>query len=180
VDIRAQLLSELSRANVDYTVHVLDHDQACFKELISYILVEPDPLPMRASWVVEGITLKYPEMILPYMGVLIRNLRKFSHQGTCRNLLKIFSRMEIEEKYHGILLDVCFEWLPKEERTVAEKVFAMQIIANHLKLYPELENEFLEIIHDQEPKNSPAFASRARLIKKKLLILNNNQFKHRK
>ena len=166
MDIRAQLLSELSRTNIDYTIHALGNDPARFKELINFIISEPDPIPMRASWVVEGITVSYPEMILPYMGVLIRNLRKYSHQGTCRNLLKIFSRMEISEKYHGILLDICFDWLVVESRTVAEKVYAMQIIANHLKYYPELKSEFYEILDDQIPKNSPGFEARARLIKK--------------
>jgi hypothetical protein len=166
MDIRTQLLSELSRANVDYTIHALGNNPDYFKELVNFIMNEPDPLPMRASWVVEGITDKYPEMISPYVGMLIRNLRKFSHQGTCRNLLKIFSRMEIPPKYHGILLDICFDWLPSEDRTVAEKVFAMQIIANHLNLYPELSNEFFEIIDDQIPKNSPGFYSRATQIKK--------------
>ncbi len=116
----------------------------------------------------EGITCKYPGMILPYTGMLIRNLRKYTHPGTRRNLLKIFSRMEIPEKYHGILLDICFEWMAKEDRTVAEKVYAMQIVANHLKFYPELINEFIEIINDQIPKNSPGFEARARLIKKNL------------
>jgi hypothetical protein len=165
MDIKAQLLSELSRTNIDFTIHTLGNNPDTFKELINFIFTEPDPLPMRASWVVEGITEKYPGMILPYVGMLIRNLRKYSHPGTRRNLLKVFSRMEIPEKYHGILLDICFEWITKEDRTVAEKVFAMQIIANHLKYYPELTNEFIEIIDDQTHKNSPGFASRVRKIK---------------
>jgi len=170
MDIRTQLLSELSRTNVDYTIHMLGNDPACFKELVNFIMNEPDPLPMRASWVMEGITLKYPEMINPYTGMLIRNLRKYSHPGTRRNLLKIFSRMEIHEKYHGILLDICFDWMADEEKAVAEKVHAMQIIANHLKFYPELINEFIEVINDQIPKNSPGFVARARLIKKQFKL----------
>jgi hypothetical protein len=171
MDIKAQLLSELSRANIDYTVHVLGNEPAYFKNLVDFIFNEPDPLPMRASWVIEGITVEYPGLILPYLGMLIRNLRRYSHPGTRRNLLKIFSRMDIPEKYHGILLDVCFDWLADEDINVAEKVFSMQIIANHLVIYPELTNEFLEVLNDQLPKNSPGFASRARLIKKELAKL---------
>jgi hypothetical protein len=169
-DIKTQLLSELSRANVDYTIAALGNDPSYFRELMNFIVNEADPLPMRASWVAEGISEKYPEMIQPYIGMLIRNLRRFTHPGTCRNVLKILSRTEIRDTYHGILLDICFDWLPKEERTVAEKVFCMQIIANHLKFYPELTNEFFELIDDQIPKNSPGFASRARLIRKELKL----------
>lgn len=168
MDIKTQLLSELSRTNIDYTIHTLGNDPGYFRELMNFIVSEPDPLPMRASWVAEGITLAHPEMINPYTGMLIRNLRRYSHPGTRRNLLKIFSRMEIPEKYHGILLDVCFDWIAAEDRTLSEKVYAMQIIANHLHLYPELANEFFEILEDQIPKNSPGFVSRVRTIKKEL------------
>lgn len=171
IDIKAQLLSELSRVNVDFTIHTLGNNVEYFRELINLILTEPDPMPMRASWVIEGITLKYPAMIQPYTGLLIKNLRKFTHQGTCRNLLKIFSRIEIPKKYHGVLLDICFEWLENENRSVAEKVFAMQIIANHLRLYPELANEFLEILNNETPRNSAGFAARAKMIRKELKFL---------
>jgi len=168
MDIKTQLLSELSRTNIDYTVHVLGNNPEYFKELVGFIFSEPDPLPMRASWVIEGITANYPDMILPYQGMLIRNLRRYTHPGTRRNILKIFSRMDINEKYHGILLDICFDWLVDEEINVAEKVFSMQIIANHLHLYPDLAHEFFEILDDQASKNSPAFISRVKLIKKQL------------
>ncbi len=168
MDIKAQLLAELSRANVNYMVHVLGNDPACFKELINIIISGADPLPMRASWVIEGITSENPSIIIPYSGLLIKNLRKFRHQGTRRNILKIFSGMQIDKKHHGLLLDICFEWLGKEERTVAEKVYSMQIIANHIPSYPELANEFFEILDDQLPKNSPGFSARTRLVKKQL------------
>ena len=165
MDIRAQLLSELSRTNIDFTIHTLGNDKNHFKELIDIILKEEDPLPMRASWVVEGITSNYPELILPYMKPLIKNLRKFTHPGTLRNLLKTFSRMNIDEKYHGELVDVCFEWLAKDDKPVAVKVFSMQIIANIIHIYPELKNEFLEILDEQIPRNTAGFKSRARKIK---------------
>jgi len=168
MDIKAQLQSELSRANIDFTIQTLGNDPEHFKELINLIFNEPDPLPMRASWVMEGITEKHPEMIRPYIGMLTRNLKKFTHPGTRRNILKIFTRIEIPEKYHGILLDICFEWISDEKTTVAEKVHAMQIIANHLRHYPELVNEFIEIIDVQIPRNSAGFESRARLIKKEM------------
>ena len=168
MDIKAQLLSELSRDNIDYTIQALGNDPVYFKMLVALLFEEPDTLPMRASWVMEGLTEKYPELIIPYKGMLIRNLRRYTHQGTCRNILKILSRMEIDEKYHGILLDVCFDWLKEEGRSVAEKVFAMQIIANHLPLYPDLSNEFYEILEDELPKNTPAFAARVKAVKRQL------------
>lgn len=165
MDIRAQLLSELSRTNIDFTIHTLGNNKEHFKELISIILTEKDPLPMRASWAAEGISAKYPELIHPYIKDLVKNLRKFTHTGTIRNVLKILLRIKLDEKYHGEMADICFEWISKEDMPVAVKVFAMQILANLIPVYPELKNEFLEIINEQIPRNSPGFKVRAKKIK---------------
>lgn len=168
MDIRTQLLSELSRTNIDFTIQTLGNNKEHFKELISIVLTDKDPLPMRAAWVVEGITEKYPDMILPYMKDLIKNLRKFTHPGTLRNLLKIFSRMELHEKYHGILADICFDWMAEEEMPVAVKVYAMQILANLTRIYPELKNELFEVIDEQIPRNTAGFKAHAKKVKMQL------------
>jgi len=171
MDIRTQLLSELSRRNVDYTIFALKNNEDHFGELIRIILHEKDPLPMRASWVVEGITAQYPDMILPYMKDLIRKLRHFTHPGTLRNILKIFSRMDIDKKYHGQLADICFDWIAEEKKPVAVKVYAMQILARLIRIYPELKNELLELIDQQLPRSSAGFKSCARKIKIELACI---------
>lgn len=165
MDIRTQLLSELSRANVDFTIHCLGNDKDHFRELINIILNEKDPLPMRASWVAEGITATYPDLINPYVKDLITKLRKFSHPGTMRNILKIFSRMELNKKFHGEIADICFDWIADDSKPVAIKVHSMQILANLSRMYPELQNELLELIDEQIPRSSAGFKSCARKIK---------------
>ena len=168
MDIRGQLSAETSRRNTDFTIHVIGTNKDHFRELIEIILTEEDPLPMRASWVVEGITETSPELILPYMDKLIKNLPKFTHPGTLRNLLKIFSRMKIPVRHHGYMADLCYGWLKKENLQVAVKVYAMQIIANMVYIYPDLKNEFFEVIYELIPGNSPGFKARAARIIKEL------------
>ena len=171
MDIRAQLSAETSRRNTDFTIHAVGTNNDHFRELIDIILTEDDPLPMRASWVVEGITETCPELIIPYMDKLIKNLPKFTHPGTLRNLLKIFSRMKIPPRHHGYMTDLCFGWLRKENLQVAVKVYAMQIIANMVYIYPELKNEFLEVIDELMPRNSAGFKARAVRIIKELSVV---------
>jgi hypothetical protein len=168
MDIRAQLLSELSRKNIDYTIHALGNNKEHFRELIRIILEEKDPLPMRAAWVAEGITAQYPALINPYVKDLIKNLKKFTHPGTIRNILKIFTRINIESKFHGIMADTCFEWMRDEKKPVAVKVYAMQILSDLTKLYPELKNELFEVIDEQLPRSSAGFKSCARWVKVEL------------
>jgi len=168
MDIRSQLLSELSRRNIDFTIHTLGNNKEYFRELMTIILKEKDPLPMRASWAAEGITAKYPELIEPYINDLVKHLKQFTHTGTIRNVLKMLTRVKLEEKYHGRMVDTCFNWLSGDDMPVAVKVHSMQILANLIPLYPELKNEFLDILNEQVPRNSPGFVARVRKIKKDL------------
>ena len=62
MNFREQLLSELSRKNVNYVIHVVGDSEAHFDSIIELLLNEKDPLPARASWVAEGVSARYPEL----------------------------------------------------------------------------------------------------------------------
>ncbi len=168
MNIREQLLTELSRFNMHYIADALGTDPGHFRTIMTCILQEKDPIPPRAAWVAELLTQKDPALIDPYLKDIIENLDNFTHPGTRRNLLKILMRTKIPEEYRGILIDVCFRWLMEEDKKVASKIFAMQIIENHIPVYPELAVELSEVILDQFEKNSAGFKSRGRKVLKNL------------
>ena len=75
-------------------------------------------------------------------------------------------RYDIPEKDQGVLIDLCFSYLVSEQYPVAVKAHAMQIIYQHVLLYPELKDELIAVLQDQELNNSVGFKSRGqRLIK---------------
>ncbi len=164
MNFREQLLSELSRKNIDYIIHCIGDRQDLFDEIVGLILHDTDPVPARAAWVAEGVSEQFPEMINPHVTSLIRALPACTHPGTRRNVLKILSRTPIPEEEQGMLIDQCFGWMLDLNEPVAVKVYCMQIIANHLDTYPELSNELREVIEDQWDRNSPGFQSRGRKI----------------
>ncbi len=164
MNFREQLLTELSRKNVDYIIHSMGDNEDYFAEIIRLILTDTDPIPQRASWVADGVCLKYPALIEKHLPALIEALPSFTHSGTRRNILKIISRTNIPEDYQGVLIDMCFNLLADTDEPVAVRVHAMQIIANHLPEYPELANELREVIEDQADKSSPGLRARGRKI----------------
>ena len=166
MEIKEQLLQELSHFNMHYVAEAIGGDMNKFDIIMSLLLYENDPVPPRAGWIAEIITQKYPQNINPYLDKLINKLGKFTHPGSRRNSLKILMRTEIPEDLQGPLIDICFEWILSPERTVAVKVFAMQIIQNHLPMYPELAYELRGVIEDQWEKNSIGFKSRGRKVLK--------------
>jgi hypothetical protein len=71
--------------------------------------------------------------------------------------------IEIPPALQGIAAEACFENLSSEE-PVAVKVFAMTVIANLCKDYPELKSELVPLIEDQLPFATAGFRSRARKV----------------
>ena len=87
-------------------------------------------------------------------------------RGTLRSLLRLLARYDIPEEDQGLLIDECFSYLVSELYPVAVKAHAMQIIYNHVLLYPELKHELTTVLRDQAENNSVGFKSRGnRLIK---------------
>lgn len=77
-------------------------------------------------------------------------------------------RYEIPEEQQGVLIDLCFKYMVSELYPVAVKVHAMQIIYNHVLLYPELKEELVTVIEDQMANNSVGFKSRGQRILRQL------------
>ncbi len=161
-------MQEMSRFNMHYIADVINCDKEKFAKIVSIILNEKDPLPPRAAWVAEIVTQKYPDLIGPYIDDLIQKLKSFTHPGSRRNSLKILMNTNIPESSQGLLIDTCFDWMMSADRTVGVKVYAMQIIENHLPVYPELAIELKGIIEDQWEKNSTGFKARGRKVLKGL------------
>jgi hypothetical protein len=163
MNFKEQLQAELSHRNMHFIAHCVGKDKKTFDEIIQLLLNDKDPVPARAAWVAEIVCLEYPELIVPYIHELIEALPRFTHPGSQRNTVKILTRCTIEdENDQGVLIDLCFQWITKPEITVAVKVYCMEILSNHLKIYPELAYELKSVIEDQFEKNSAGFKSRGR------------------
>lgn len=146
-----------------FIAHCVGDNKQSFDKIIQLLLKEKDPVPARAAWVTEIVCLKYPGLITPYIHDLIEALPFFTHPGSRRNTLKILSRCSIDdEDDQGKLIDLCFKWIMEQGKTVAVKIFCMQILSNQLEIYPELAYELKSVIEDQFEKNSAGFKSRGR------------------
>ena len=165
MNFNQQLAAELSHKNMHFVAHCVGKNEAYFREIIELLLHDKDPVPARAAWVAEIVTIDFPYLIDPYLHDLIEALPRFTHPGSQRNTLKILSRNceKIEdEDDQGYLIDLCFTWIKDQDITVAVKIFSMDIITSFVKVYPELAYELQSVIEDQFNKNSAGFKSRGR------------------
>lgn len=151
-----------SRAEVDLLIKEIGDSREMFGSLLDLALAGKDPVAWRAAWIADGLAEQHPGLAAGRVTDIVRRLPGLQSKGTLRSMLRLLCRYEIPEEEQGILIDLCFGTLASERYPVAVKVHAMQIIYNHVLLYPELKGELTAVIEDQMDNNSVGFSSRAR------------------
>jgi len=128
----------------------------------------------RAAYAVMICADENPGIIVPFLGKMLKNLqREDLHDAVIRNTVRVMQNIEIPAQHQGAVAQTCFDLLNDRSRPIAIRVFAMTVIFNLSKLYPELRQELRLIIEselDEEVK--PAFKSRGIKILKALHKLN--------
>lgn len=136
-----------------------------FKDLIDCFLSKDKRVAQRAAWSVSWAAEKYPEMVQPYIGVLVDQLkRKDVHNAIIRNSLRILEDVIIPEKFHGEVMDACFQFLQNRETAIAIKAFALTVLFNLSKIYPDIKNELRIIIEENMEYETAAYRSRGKKI----------------
>ena len=172
MDFRALLSKFPSGIEKELYIIEVQSSPEKFKSLLDIALVEKDPLAWRAAWVLDGSDEKSPGLARDYISTVVCKLPEIKSNGSIRSLLRMLCRYDIREDDQGILIDLCFKYLVSEFYPVAVKVHAMQIVYQHVLIYPELKEELVTVIQDQEGNNSLGFRSRGRRIIKKLEGIN--------
>lgn len=140
-----------------------------FKELIDCFLSKDIRVAQRAAWSVSWAAQKKPEIIQPYIGILVAQLKTTDvHNAVIRNSLRVLEDLVIPEEFHGEIMDACFAFLQKRDSAIAIKAFALTVLFNLSKIYPEIKNELRFIIEENMDYETAAYKSRGKKILAKL------------
>lgn len=166
MDFRSLLLNFPSGVEKDLYIREVIGTKAHFEALLDLALYDKDPVAWRASWVLDGSDEQQPGLASTHLSKIIQSLPALESNGSLRSLLRLLCRYDIPEEDQGLLIDLCFSYLVSELYPLAVKVHAMQIVYNHVLIYPELKDELVAVLEDQMENNTVGFASRGkRLIK---------------
>jgi hypothetical protein len=169
VNLREEILKEHSKPQALKIAGYACASKKNFKELMQYFLNEEYRLAQRAAWSVSWAARKKPEMISPHIKDLVSVLNKTDvHDAVIRNSVRVLQEIEIPEKFHGEVMDACFQFIEKPSTPVAIKVFSLTTLFNLSKHYPEIKPELKLIIEDCWKNETAAFKSRAKKILSKL------------
>jgi hypothetical protein len=166
--LRSLLLEEHSKAQCNKVVAWIGHDATRFDQLINLFLNDDDPkVIQRAAWPLSYAAIANPKLVNKHLGQLLKNLEKPNiHEAVKRNTVRLLQDIPLPEKYHGIIMDICFRLVTDPKQKPATKAFSLTILDKLSQIYPDIRPELLTIIKDRWENESAAFRSRGGKIQK--------------
>lgn len=162
-NLRESILKEHSKAQCKKIVDWVGDDQKRFDELFDLFLNDEYKITQRAAWPVSYCVLAYPVFIKKRFGELIKNLSKPGiHDSIKRSTVRILQEIVIPKKYHGVVMNTCFQYIESPAEAVAIKAFSLTVLCNLAKIYPDILPEIKLLVKEQMPHQTAAFRSRAR------------------
>jgi hypothetical protein len=163
MNIREELLSDQTQSKA---LALRVRDFACASEenfgmLMECFVASDYTLAKRAAWSVRWAAESRPELIYPYINLLVGQLNRGEvHDAVIRNSLKILENVIIPEEFHGEVMDACFGFIQDRKSPIAVKAFSLSILFNLSKIYPEIRNELGIIIEENMEFETAAYRSR--------------------
>ena len=116
-------------------------------ELVNLCLNKDLLISSRATWVLWHCSDIDFSAIVPFHVKLIDNLKnKNLHNGVIRNTLRLFQKYHVPKKKESFMIDICYGYIKNPNEAIAVRAFAMTIIFNISKPYPELLSELKSVL----------------------------------
>jgi hypothetical protein len=169
MDLRKTIFSEHSKFTCTRIVNWVKDDPQKFKDLFTCFLSDEPLLAQRAAWPLSYIVTGHPRLMDPYFPKMLRNLKKPGiHDSIKRNSMRFLQHISIPEKYQGEIMDTAFNYINSPSEKPAIKAFALSVLQNLSRQYPEIIPELKMVIENQWDLEGAAFKSRAKKILKEI------------
>lgn len=118
-----------------------------FEEAVDLALSNKHPEGWRSAWLVCSDMYRNDQRIQPLVLKLIESLKgkKSGHQ---RELLKIISKMELDEEYEGVFFDACLTIWEDLSKQSSVRITAFRQLVRIAWNHPELKMELKHFIVD--------------------------------
>ncbi len=155
--------------NLSFAIREIQKQPELLNSLMDIALYNSEQKSWRAAYLADKIHDESPELILPFIEPIVKQLEKENSASKKRHFLKLLSMNKIPQQHYGFLVDYCIETLTSAKEPIAVRVHAMQILFNISEIEPELKPEILAIIeHEIEYHASAGILSRGKKIVAKL------------
>jgi len=122
----------------------------------------------RASWLMDKVYDEAPQLVRPYIPLMIELIPDLECQSKQRQFLKLISIEPLPKPISGHFINRCFDLLISNSTPVAVRVYAMQILFNFSQQEPDIKNELALVIEEHMNEGTAGFKSRGKRILRKL------------
>ena len=158
-----------SKVQTNAIVEYIGVNPGRFKALVEVYLNGPYRTTQRAAWPLSICVEREPGLIHPHLKKILDFLQKPDiHDAVKRNTMRALQFIEIPKRFHGQVVDVCFQYIQNPQVAVAIRVSSMTVLSRIIKGQSDLVKEFKIVLEDQLPYGSPAFISRASKIMREM------------
>ncbi len=166
------LFFDSSKRTIEQVVQMVQQHPHLFDEIVTLALQEKPQVSNRASRVISVTSQKHPEMIRPWLPLLIEKLQNIKTDGVKMNVLKIFTFQPypLDEEQLGKLVSLCFEYIYSGLEKPAVKAYSLDILFMAARQEPGLIPELVARINSRLPEESTSFNTRGRKIIHQLLL----------
>ena len=167
MDIKDELFAEHSRQQAITVANYACESKENMQQLIDCLFSDDTVVAQRAAWSIGWSVKIKLDALLPFIDLLIPLIeRKDVHDAVIRNTMLVLVCIDIPEKYHGIVMNGCFNFIENPVTPPAIKAYSMTTVYNLSKYYPEILQELRTIIEENWENETPAFKSRGKKILK--------------
>ncbi len=151
MNFREALSREHSKSLAQQIADISAQKPSKLKELMACFFDDDLRICQRSSWSVGLLGVKHPHLLIPYLRPMIDGLSHPKHDAMVRNTLRVWEEMDIPEEYEGEIFEIAFNYLVSPKYAVAIRAFSIALAAKISSKYPDLKNEVLaELINQQE------------------------------
>lgn len=169
MNIKNALLKEHSKKQCTAIVSYIGNDKKRFAELMKCFFEGEYRVSQRAAWPMSYCAKNHPELVKPWLKRLLDNLsRPGLHNAIARNTIRFLQDIDIPEKFHGQVMNICFNYIQDTETHAAIKAFSLSALQRLSKQYPDILPELKLIIEERWDYEGAAFKSRAKKILKEI------------
>ena len=167
MNLRETLLAVHSKAQSDKVVKWIGNNQQRFDELFKLFISDDYLVVTRAAWPLSYAVQAHPDLIGKHFSKFVRNLQRSNlHDAVKRNSMRILQDISIPKRFHGDIMNTCFDYISDPSEKPAIKAFSLTVLHNLAQQYPDIRNELKLVVETQWENESAAFRSRAKKILK--------------
>ena len=131
----------------DEMISFMENHPEAFDEAIQLAVADKQPYSWRAAFVLWSVIQNNDVRIQKHIKRIVKAVKGKS-DGHQRELLKILLMMELDEKYEGVLFDICMNVWEQIDKSPSVRVNALKMIIKIANKHPELKKEISFLAQD--------------------------------